>query len=78
MWLRAGGRSIDAASNYLNEDEIGDAMADCFKEGFVTRDEVFVSSKLNNPYHRPEHVRPMMHVGLLSSTVCDHLSTLPH
>lgn len=23
MWIRAGGRMIDAASNYLNEDEIG-------------------------------------------------------
>lgn len=23
MWLRMGGRGIDAASNYLNEDEIG-------------------------------------------------------
>ena len=33
MWLRMGGRGIDAASNYLNEDEIGDAMEDCINEG---------------------------------------------
>jgi len=65
MWIRAGGRAVDAASNYLNEDEIGDAMEDCFNEGFVTRDELFISSKLNNPYHRPEHVRPMMEKTLL-------------
>eukprot|EP00039_Didymoeca_costata_P024602 m.10815 g.10815 ORF g.10815 m.10815 type:complete len:397 (+) comp4323_c0_seq1:100-1290(+) len=65
MWLRLGGRAIDAASNYLNEDEIGDAMEVCFNDGFVTRDELFVSSKLNNPYHRPEHVRPMLEKTLL-------------
>ena len=49
-----GGRMIDAASNYLNEDEIGDAIADCIAEGIVKREDLFVSSKLNNPYHRQE------------------------
>ncbi len=65
MWIRMGGRLIDAASNYLNEDEIGDAIEECINEGIVTRDELFISSKLNNPYHRPEHVRPMMEKSLL-------------
>lgn len=65
MWLRMGGRGIDAASNYLNEDEIGDAMEDCINEGWITRDEIYVSSKLNNPYHQPEHVKPMLEKSLL-------------
>lgn len=65
MWIRCGGRYIDAASNYLNEDEIGDAIADCIADGVVTRDELFVSSKLNNPYHREEHVEPMLRKSLL-------------
>jgi len=69
MWLRSGGRLIDAASNYLNEDEIGDAVADCIADGFVTRDEIFISSKLNNPYHRPEHVRPMVEKSLMDLRV---------
>jgi len=60
-----GGRAIDAAQNYLNEQEIGDAIADCIDEGIVTREELFVSSKLNNPYHREEHVRPALEKTLL-------------
>merc|ERR1712137_462325 len=69
MWLRCGGRGIDAASNYLNEDEIGDAIADCINAGFVSREDIFLSSKLNNPYHRPEHVRPMLEKSLLDLRV---------
>jgi len=65
MWIRMGGRMIDAASNYLNEDEIGDAIADCIAEGIVKREDLFVSSKLNNPYHRTEHVEPMLRKSLL-------------
>jgi diketogulonate reductase-like aldo/keto reductase len=52
-WIKIGGRMIDAAQNYLNEAEIGDAIHACIKEGIVTREELFVSSKLNNPYHHP-------------------------
>ncbi|EDQ90983.1 uncharacterized protein MONBRDRAFT_15533, partial [Monosiga brevicollis MX1] len=40
--------------------EIGDAVAECIAEGIVTREELFISSKLNNPYHKPEHVRPAL------------------
>jgi len=65
MWIRMGGRYIDAASNYLNEDEIGDAIYECIEEGIVTREELFVSTKLNNPYHREEHVAPMLEKSLM-------------
>ena len=65
MWIRMGGRAIDAASNYLNEQEIGDAIAECIDEGIVTRQELFVSTKLNNPYHRAEHVIPALEKSLL-------------
>lgn len=43
----------------------GDAIADCIADGIVTREELFVSSKLNNPYHRKEHVKPMLEKSLL-------------
>ena len=33
--------------------------------GWITRDEIYVSSKLNNPYHQPEHVKPMLEKSLL-------------
>jgi hypothetical protein len=44
--------AVDAAQNYLNEDEIGDGLAESIAEGVVKRGDVFLSSKLNNPYHR--------------------------
>eukprot|EP00055_Hartaetosiga_balthica_P010220 m.43017 g.43017 ORF g.43017 m.43017 type:complete len:159 (-) comp7084_c1_seq3:1393-1869(-) len=68
-WIRLGGRMIDCAQNYLNEDEIGDAIADCISEGIVTREDLFISTKLNNPYHRREHVRPALEKSLLDLRV---------
>ncbi len=32
--------------------------AQLFAEGVVKREELFITSKLNNPYHHREHVRP--------------------
>ena len=46
-----GYRLLDCAQNYLNEDEVGDAVYNVTKRGLVTRDEIFITSKLNNPYH---------------------------
>lgn len=63
-WLKQGGRMVDCAQNYLNEDEIGDAVNAAIKAG-VPRDELWVSSKLNNPYHRKEHARPALEKTLL-------------
>eukprot|EP00051_Salpingoeca_urceolata_P026272 m.476690 g.476690 ORF g.476690 m.476690 type:complete len:385 (-) comp20614_c0_seq1:209-1363(-) len=65
MWLRLGGRMVDCAQNYLNEDEIGDGLQMAIDEGVVTRDDVWITSKLNNPYHRREHVRPALEKTLL-------------
>jgi len=52
-----GYRHIDGASNYLNEAEIGDALSSLFEKGVVKREDLFITSKLNNPYHHKEHVR---------------------
>jgi 2,5-diketo-D-gluconate reductase A len=51
--FRAGYRHIDTAEMYGNEAEVGEAVA---KSG-LDRSEVFVTSKLNNGYHRPEDAR---------------------
>jgi 2,5-diketo-D-gluconate reductase A len=45
--LETGYRHIDTADMYRNEKEVGEAI----RRSGVPRDEVFVTSKLNNPYH---------------------------
>lgn len=63
--IQNGYRHLDCASCYLNEDEIGDTLEDVFRQGTVSREELFITSKLNNPYHHKEHVRPHLEKTLL-------------
>jgi 2,5-diketo-D-gluconate reductase A len=51
--LEAGYRHIDTAEMYGNEAEVGAAIA---KSG-LDRADVFVTSKLNNGFHRPDDAR---------------------
>jgi diketogulonate reductase-like aldo/keto reductase len=44
--LRDGYRMIDTANAYLNEEAVGKALKRAIDEGVVTREEVFVSTKL--------------------------------
>ncbi len=48
--FEAGYRHIDTAEMYGNEAEVGQAV----RESGIPRDEVFVTSKLNNGFHAPE------------------------
>ena len=48
--FEAGFRHIDTAEMYGNEKEVGQAVA----ESGIPRDEIFVTSKLNNGFHDPE------------------------
>ncbi len=48
--LEVGYRHIDTAEMYGNEKEVGQAV----RESGIDRDEIFVTSKLNNGYHDPE------------------------
>ena len=50
--VKAGYRLIDCAEVYGNEDVIGSALRRLFDEGIVTRDELFVVSKVWNDHHR--------------------------
>ena len=58
--LDTGYRHLDCASIYGNEAEVGRALSESFEEGVVARDDVWVTSKLWNDAHRPEHVRPAL------------------
>ncbi|EIW63330.1 D-xylose reductase [Trametes versicolor FP-101664 SS1] len=54
---KAGYRLFDGAADYGNEKECGEGLRRAIADGIVTRDEVFVVSKLWNTFHRKEHVR---------------------
>ena len=51
--FEAGYRHIDTAQMYGNEQETGVAVA----ASGIARDELFVTSKLNNTFHRPDDAR---------------------
>lgn len=54
--LRVGYHHIDGAWIYENEQEVGRALRESMDEGVVTRDEVFLTSKLWNCFHAPDDV----------------------
>ncbi len=54
--IKIGYRHIDCAWIYQNEKEIGDAFQEVFTADIVTREELFITSKLWNSFHAPEDV----------------------
>lgn len=62
--LDAGYRHIDEAWIYQNEEEVGKALTEKFAEDNIKREDVFVTSKLWNCFHRPELVREGLNESL--------------
>lgn len=58
--INMGYRHLDCAPVYMNEREIGQALSDAFKAGDVTREELWITSKLWCNSHGTEHVRPAL------------------
>ncbi len=56
--IRRGYRHLDCACDYGNEAEVGEGIAAAIEAGIVKREELWVTSKLWNTYHRSEHVEP--------------------
>ena len=56
--LSMGYRLFDCAPVYFNEKELGDAFHE--STSGVPRTDVFITSKLASPFHRPEHVEPAL------------------
>ncbi|MEO0463187.1 MAG: aldo/keto reductase [Pseudomonadota bacterium] len=54
--VRAGYRHFDSAADYGNEIETGAGLAQAITAGLVAREDVWVTSKLWNTFHAPEHV----------------------
>ena len=54
--IKTGYRRLDCACDYGNEKEVGEGIARAIEDGLCTRDELFITSKLWNTYHKKEHV----------------------
>jgi D-xylose reductase len=55
--IREGYRLIDGAADYGNEFEVGRGIANAIEAGVVKREDLFVTTKLWNTFHKKEHVR---------------------
>jgi alcohol dehydrogenase (NADP+) len=62
--LEVGFRHLDCAELYRNEDVVGEAMREAFEAGTLSRDELFVATKLWNNNHRPDRVKPALEASL--------------
>ncbi|MFL1895260.1 aldo/keto reductase [Aquimarina sp. 2-A2] len=54
--IKIGYRHIDCAAAYGNEKEVGNAITEAIKQGLVTREELWVTSKLWNASHGEDNV----------------------
>ncbi|NHE58126.1 aldo/keto reductase [Cyclobacterium plantarum] len=62
--IKTGYRHIDCAHVYKNEKEIGDALNRAISEGWVKREELWITSKLWNDSHLKADVLPAMETTL--------------
>jgi D-xylose reductase len=56
--VSAGYRHIDCACDYGNEAEVGEGLQRACSGPTCRREDLWITSKLWNTYHRPEHVEP--------------------
>ena len=66
--LEVGYRHIDTAEMYGNEKEVGEGI----RSSDVSRDDVYVTSKLNNGFHRPDDAKRAFD-GTLEALGFDHV-----
>ena len=55
--VAAGYRHFDCACDYGNEGEVGAGLEKAIARELCRRDELWITSKLWNTFHRPDHVR---------------------
>ena len=62
--IECGYRHIDCAPIYMNEKPVGQAFKNCIQSKVVKREDLWITSKLWNSFHDPDHV-----VGALKQTL---------
>lgn len=70
--IKCGYRHIDAACDYGNEAQAGEGIQRTIQSGVCQREQLWITSKLWNTYHRPERVRPAI-LRTLSDLRLDYL-----
>jgi len=55
--IKAGYRHLDSAADYGNEQQAGEGIRRALAEGLCTREDLWITSKLWNTFHHPQHVR---------------------
>lgn len=55
--IKRGYRHLDSAADYGNEKQVGEGIARAFADGLCAREDLWITSKLWNTYHRKEHVQ---------------------
>ena len=56
--LKSGYRHLDSAADYGNEIQTGEGIKQAVDQGICSREDLWITSKLWNTFHRPEHVLP--------------------
>ncbi|KAF9435739.1 NAD(P)H-dependent D-xylose reductase (XR) [Entomortierella beljakovae] len=70
--IESGYRLLDCACDYGNEVQVGQGIKKAIDAGIVTREELFVTSKLWNTYHHKEHV-PLAFARTLKDLGLDYI-----
>lgn len=70
--LNMGYRHLDCASDYGNEAEVGLGIKKGLDDGICQREDLWITSKLWNTYHRPEHVE-LACMRSIKDLKCDYL-----
>ena len=55
--IKRGYRHLDSAADYGNEKQVGEGIARALADGLCAREDLWITSKLWNTYHRKEHVQ---------------------
>jgi len=55
--IKTGYRHLDSAADYGNEKQVGEGIARAIADGLCCREDLWITSKLWNTFHRQEHVQ---------------------